>query len=330
MNHHRRTLLAALAAAALLPAAFPAGDAWGQANYPAGPITLVVPFPPGGGTDAASRLIGQAISQDNGWNVIIENRAGAGGNIGLGLVARAKPDGMTIGMGQTSNLAINPTLYPKMPYDGLKDFVPVALVATQGEILVVSADSPYHTLKELVDAARAKPEGLAMGSAGIGTVGHLAGVMFGKQAGIKFLHVPYPGAAPAISNLAGGQIQLYFGTPASVLPLMAAGRLRALAVTSPQRMESAKDVPTIAESGYPGFAAEDWKGLVAPAGTPAAVVDTLNAAVNKALTRKEIQDRFAVDGSTPKGGTPQEFAAFMKSENARWGATVRDSGARMD
>jgi tripartite-type tricarboxylate transporter receptor subunit TctC len=325
MNMHRRALLAGMAGAA----ATLSRPVWAQ-QYPSGPITLIVPFPPGGGTDAASRVIAQAISQSTGWNIIVENRPGAGGNIGLAQLARAKPDGLTIGMGQTSNLAINPSLYPKMPYDALKDFAPVALVAGQPVILVVRAGSPLHTLADLVAAAKAKPESLAMASAGIGTVSHLAGVMFGQQAGIKFLHVPYPGAAPALSNIAGGQVDLYFGTPPSVLPLIAAGKLRALAVTSKQRLQAARDVPTIAESGYPDFNAQDWKAVVAPAGTPDAVVQRLNRAVDEALKQPQTLERLAGEGSTALGGTSAHFSEFLKSEYARWGQTVRDAGAKME
>jgi tripartite-type tricarboxylate transporter receptor subunit TctC len=326
MNPQRRALLAGMASAAV--ASLPS-LAYAQ-QYPSGPITMIVPFPPGGGTDAASRLIAQMVSQATGWNIIVENRAGAGGNIGLSLLARAKPDGLTIGMGQTSNLAINPSLYPKMPYDSLKDFVPVALVAGQPVVLVVRAGSPFHTLADLVAAGKGKPESLNMASAGIGTVSHLAGVMFGNQAGIKFLHVPYPGAAPALSNLAGGQVDLYFGTPPSVLPLIQAGKLQALAVTSLKRMPAIPDVPTVAESGYAGFDAEDWKALVAPAGTPAAVVDRLNAAVNEALKQPATLKRLDAEGSTAIGGTPQHFAAFLKEENTRWGQTVHEAGAKME
>lgn len=326
MNQHRRALLAGMASSAL--AALPK-LALAQ-SYPPGPITMIVPFPPGGGTDAASRVIGQAVSQATGWNIIIENRPGAGGNIGLALLARAKPDGLTIGMGQTSNLAINPSLYPTMPYDALKDFVPVALVAGQPVVLVVGAASPYRSLSDLVQAAKGKSESLNMASAGIGTVSHLAGVMFGKQAGIKFLHVPYPGAAPALSNLAGGQVDLYFGTPPSVLPLIGAGKLRALAVTSLERLPAVRDIPTVAESGYAGFEAEDWKALVAPAGTPDAIVQRLNAAVNAALKQPETLSRFAAEGSTAMGGSAEHFAGFLKTEYARWGQTVREAGAKME
>lgn len=326
MNPQRRALLAGIAAAPL--ASLP--QLARAQNYPSAPITMVVPFPPGGGTDASSRLIAQAVSQMTGWNIVVENRPGAGGNIGLGLMSKANPDGLTIGMGQTSNLAINPTLYKTMPYDARKDFAPIALVAGQPMILVVRTGSQYGTLKALVDAAKAKPGTLNMASAGIGTVGHLAGEMFAQRAGVKFFHVPYPGAARALADLAGGQVDLYFGTPASVLPLMQSGKLHAIAVTSAQRLPAAKDVPTIAESGYPDFTAEDWKALVAPRGTPAGIVDRLNRAVNEALKQPETQKRFAAEGSEPLGGSVADAAKFMAAEYERWGKVVRDSGTKME
>jgi tripartite-type tricarboxylate transporter receptor subunit TctC len=326
MKSTRRALLKGMA---VLPMVGLPSFAWSK-DYPGGPITMIVPFPPGGGTDASSRLMSQGISANTGWNIIIENRAGAGGNIGLGMVARARPDGMTIGMAQTSNLAINPTLYPTMPYDATKDFAPIMLVAAQPVVLVVSAQSPYKTLKDLVDAAHAKPGALAMASAGIGTVSHLAGAMFGQVADFKFLHVPYPGAAPAITNMLGDHVQFYFGTPPSVLPLVRSGKLRALAVTSALPMKAIPEVPSIAQSGYEGYVAEDWKGLVAPAGTPQAVIDVLNMVANKALQRPDSQARLADEGSTSKGGTAQAFADFLKVEQVRWGKSVRDSGAKME
>jgi tripartite-type tricarboxylate transporter receptor subunit TctC len=291
---------------------------------------MIVPFPPGGGTDASSRTIAQAITMLTGWNIVVENRPGAGGNIGLGLLSHANPDGMTIGMGQTSNLAINPTLYKTMPYDARTAFAPIALVSGQPMILVVREGSSHTTLKSLVDAAKANPGKLNMASAGIGTVGHLSGEMFAIQAGIKIFHVPYPGAARALADLAGGQVDLYFGTPASVLPLMQSGKLHAVAVTSLQRLPAAKDVPTIAELGYAGFEAEDWKALVAPRGTPPAIVEALNHATNQALKQSLTQQRFAAEGSATLGGSVADASKFMAGEYERWGRAVRDSGTKME
>jgi tripartite-type tricarboxylate transporter receptor subunit TctC len=302
----------------------------GAQTFPAGPIKLIVPFPPAGGTDVLARVVTQSISQAEKWTFVVDNRSGAGGNIGLDVVAKAKPDGTTFGLAQTSNLAINPTLYSKMPYDALKDFAPVVLVASQPVVLVVGADSPHKTLAQLIAAAKAKPGGVTMASAGAGTVGHLGGEMFAKRVGVKFLHVPYKGAAPALNDVIAGQTDVNFATPPSALGLLRGRRLKALAVTSAQRLAALPDVPTVAESGYKDFVAEDWKAFVAPAGTPAATIQKLNAAVNAALARPETKKKLAEEGNRPLGGTPEQLAAFIKAEHARWGAAVRESGVKAD
>jgi tripartite-type tricarboxylate transporter receptor subunit TctC len=319
-----RTLLAVLATSAL-PLAVHA-----QATYPKEPIRLVVPFPPAGGTDVVSRMLTDRVSANTGWTFVVENRAGAGGNIGLDAVAKSKPDGLTLGMGQTANLAINPTLYPKMPYDPLKDFTPVALVASQPVVLVVRTESPYKTLADLVGAGKAKPGAVTMASAGNGTVGHLAGEMFAKKAGAKFMHVPYKGAGPALTDLLGGQTDFFFITPQGGLPHLKAGKLRALAVTSARRLPVLPDTPTVAESGYAGFEASDWKAVVAPAGTPPEVVKRLNAEVDKALAKPDTIARLLSEGSAPMGGSPQAMAAFLKAEHARWGQAVKDANVKLD
>ncbi|MDB5874294.1 MAG: LacI family transcriptional regulator, partial [Ramlibacter sp.] len=267
MNALRIRAFMAAAAAALLAGTAPVALA--QASYPTQPIKLIVPFPPAGGTDSVARLLVEKITTGSGWTFVIDNRPGAGGNIGLDAVAKSKPDGYTIGMGQTANLVINPALYPKMPYDAIKDFIPVALIAGQPLVLVVKAESPIRNVADLVAAAKAKPGTLSMASAGNGTVGHLSGELFAQRAGAKILHVPYKGAAPAATDLMGGQVDFYFATPQTVIPLIKGGKLRALAVTSARRVPVLPDVPTIDESGYKGFEATDWKALVAPIGTPA-------------------------------------------------------------
>lgn len=297
-------------------------------TYPSQPVRLVVPFPPAGGTDVLSRLVFNKVGVATHWNVVVENRAGAGGNIGLDVVAKAKPDGYTLGMGQTANLAINPTLYPKMPYDAVKDFAPVVLVSAQPVVLIVRADAPYKTVADLVAAAKAKP--LSMASAGTGTVGHLTGEMFARRAGIKTLHVPYKGASPALTDLLGGQTDFYFATPPIAMPMIKAGKIRALAVTSGKRLPLLPAVPTVAESGYAGFQAEDWKALVAPAGTSPEVVRRLNAEVNKALAQPDTISKMREEGSDPRGGSAQDLATFIKAENARWGTIVKESGARVE
>jgi tripartite-type tricarboxylate transporter receptor subunit TctC len=301
-----------------------------QGDYPNKPIKLIVPFPPAGGTDTLSRAIAQSITHDTKWTIVVENRPGAGGNIGLDAAAKSPPDGYTIAMGQTANLAVNPALYSSLPFDPLKDFAPIALLSSQPLIVVVSATSPYKSLKDLVDAAKKNPGKVNMASAGNGTIGHIGGEIFQRRAGIKMTHVPYKGAGQAVTDLMGGSVDTIFGNTQSVGGLVAGGRLRPLAVTSPKRLAAFPDVPTVAESGYPGFEAATWSGLVAPAGTPKPIIDKLNAAANRALASAEIKAKLGEDGSTPLGGTPQQFADYIKSENAKWGAAVRDAGIKLD
>jgi tripartite-type tricarboxylate transporter receptor subunit TctC len=318
--------IAACALAALaVPVPAPAQD-----GYPAKPIKLIVPFPPAGGTDVLSRALAQSITNSTKWVFVIDNRPGAGGNIGLDAAAKSPPDGYTIAMGQTANLAVNPALYSSMPFDPLKDFEPIALVSSQPLILVVNVNSPYKSLKDVVDAAKARPGQLNMGSPGSGTIGHVGGELFQRRAGVKFAHIPYKGAGPAVTDLMGGSLDLYFGNSQSVDALVKGGRLRAIAVTSPKRLKNLPDVPTIAESGYPGFEAATWSGLVAPKGTPKAIVERLNAETNKALKNPEMLAKLDSDGSEPLGGSPQRFADFMKTEHAKWGAVIKEAGIKLD
>ncbi|PIM53254.1 LacI family transcriptional regulator [Roseateles chitinivorans] len=321
---------AAFLALGVLASAMPAVALAAEAAYPAQPIKLIVPFPPGGGTDIVSRLILDKVREDTGWTFVADNKAGAGGNIGLDAVAKSKADGYTLGMGQTANLAINPTLYPRMPYDAAKAFTPVALVAGQPVVLVVTAASPYKTLSELVAAARAKPGTLTMASAGNGTVGHLTGELFSRQAGIRVTHIPYKGAGPAATDLLGGQVDYYFATPQTVVSFLKAGRLRALAVSSATRLPVLPDVPTVAESGYKGFDTSDWKMIVAPAGTPAAVINRMNAQVQKALSKAAMIGQLQSEGSVPMAGTPQQAAQFLAREQQRWGEVVRAANVKVD
>lgn len=324
-NASRRAVLAALTAFVVIPVA-----AQAQSAYPAQPIKLIVPFPPGGGTDTVARLITERLQTGNGWTIVVDNKAGAGGNIGMDAVAKSKADGYTIGMGQTANLAINPTLYPKMPYDARKDFVPVAIVASQPVVLVVRADSPYKDLADFVAAAKAKPGQLTLASAGNGTVGHLTGELFATQAGYQHVHVPYKGAGPAATDLLGGQVSYYFATPQAVVSFVKAGKMRALAVSSGKRLPILPDTPTIAESGYKGFETTDWKMLVAPAGTPADVVGKLNAEVMKALGKPETLSKLLAEGSLPGAGTPQQAAQLLRTEQQRWAQVVREAKVKVD
>jgi tripartite-type tricarboxylate transporter receptor subunit TctC len=298
--------------------------------WPARPVRLIVPFPSGGGTDVISRQLAERVGANTGWTIVIDNRAGAGGNIGLDAVAKAAPDGYTIGMGQAANLAINPTLYAKMPFDPLRDFAPIGSIASQGLVVVVSAKSPVRTLADLVAAAKAKPQAVSLAHAGNGTVGHLGGVLFARLAGVEFLIVPYKGAAPAVTEILGGQVDVLFGNPLAVMPLVNSNALRALAVTSSRRLAALAAVPTIAESGYPGFEATNWSGLVAPARTPKGIVAQLNAQATAALRRPELVERLALDGSETFASSVAEFAAFMRAEHAKWGAAVKDAGIRVE
>lgn len=322
----RRTFLhtGALALAAATTGAF------AQSSWPAKPIKLIVPFPPGGGTDATSRLIAEKFTVLNQWTVVVENRPGAAGNIGLDVVAKAQPDGYTIGMGQASNLSINPALYAKMPFDPLKDFTPIVEIAVQPVVLVVRADSPFRTLADFIKAAKARPGEYSIAQVGSGTVGHLAGEMLARRAGIEVLQVPYKGAGPAMNELLGGQVQLYFGNSVSVMSQMNSGRVRALAVSSAQRLPVIGQVPTVAEQGYPGFDATTWLGLVGPAGMPAEVVARVNKEVGAMLARKDVQDKLAFEGNIPVTGTPQQFAAFIKAEHSKWGSLIREANIKLE
>lgn len=319
-----RRLVAALGLSLLAPLSL------AQSAWPAKPIRLVVPFPPGGGTDFIARIVGERLALATGATVVIDNKPGAGGNIGLDLVAKSPADGYTLGLGQTANLAINPHLYAKMPYDALKDFTPVGSVASQPMVLVVQAKSPWRNVADVVTAAKSSPESLRIGLAGSGTVGHLAGEMLERRAGVKLLNIPYKGAGPAMTDLLGGQFEIYFGNAASVLPQIAAGKLKPLAVTSAQRLPALKEVPTMIESGYAGFEAVTWSGLVAPAGTPAAVVARLNAEVEKILKQPEVLAKLAAEGSSATGGSAAQFGETIRGEHGKWGALIRDAHIKID
>lgn len=317
-----------LACAALLSGAACLSQA--QSGYPGQPIKVIVPFPPAGGTDVVARLVVEKVRAATGWTFIVDNKAGAGGNIGMDAVAKSKADGHTLGMGQTANLAINPSLHSKMPYDATKAFVPVALVAGQPVVLVVNPSSPFKTVADLVAAAKAKPSTVTMASAGNGTVGHLTGEIFSKQAGIKVNHIPYKGAGPAATDLLGGTVDFYFATPQAVVSFVKNGKLRALAVSSAKRLPVLPDVPTVAEGGFKGFDTTDWKLLVAPAGTPADIVNRLNAEVEKAMSKPETAAQLLAEGSIPLSGSAQQAAQYLKAEQQRWSAVVRESNVKLD
>ena len=297
-----------------------AAPAFAQAERP---IRFIVPFPPGGGTDVVSRELAQRIQAALGWVIVIENRPGAGGNIGLDAVARAAPDGLTVGLGQTANLAINPVLYPAMPFDPLRDFTLISTVAQQPLVLVTATRAPWTDVAGVVAAAQRAP--LTAGHPGNGTVGHLTGELFARAAGVELTAVPYRGAGGVVADLLARRIDLYFANPPSVRGLIEGGELRALAVTAPGRVAAFAAVPTFAESGYPGFVAQNWTGLVAPARLPPPLLAGWNGAVRAALAMPEMRRQLAQDGSEPMGGTAEEFRAFLDGEHARWGQLVRQA-----
>jgi len=312
---------AGLAAAFALPAA--------QAAYPERPVRIVVGFSAGGSTDVVARILAKELSEELGQSFVVENKPGGGSNIAASEVARAKPDGYTLLMVAVTS-AINETLYRNLDFSLVKDFAPVALGVKVPNVLVVNPSVPVKTVKELVDYAKANPGKLAFASSGSGTSIHMAGELFKIQAGVDAMHVPYKGSAPAITDLIGGQVHFMFDNMPSAWPHVQAGKLRALAVTTSERSKSAPDLPTMAESGFKDFDVSSWFGLIAPAGTPADVVDKLNAAVQKALDKPEVQKRFTDLGAVWQHTTPAEFGAFIKSEVDQWRTVVQASGAKVD
>lgn len=310
-----------LAASALVTLA---GGAHAQAAFPQQPIRIVVPAPAGGGYDVIARILGNAITANTQWTVIVDNKAGASGIIGTDAVAKAKPDGHTLNMAGTGTIFINSEMFRTLPFDVLKDFVPVSTISEQPMVLVVPANSPHRTVADLVKAHQAK--NMTMASAGAGALGQLVGDMFGRVVGAKFTNVPYKGTAPALQDLVGGVTDLMFATPAGALPLLQGGRLRALALTSAKRIPLLPDVPTLVESGYPKFQVSEWKILLAPAGTPPAVVERLNKEVQKALAQTSTIARVLADGSLPRSSSVSQAQQFVKAEMERWASAVKESG----
>ena len=316
---------AALGLALLLASGIAAAQA-----YPARPIKLIVPFPPGGGTDIIAREVANKVATSEGWTIVIDNKPGSGGNIGVDAAAKASPDGYTLVLGQTSNLAINPSLYTKLPYDPVKDLAAVGLVASAPLVVVVSSASPYKKLADVVAAAKAKPTALNYASSGNGTVAHLATEQFQKIAGIQLTHVPYKGASQGMTDLVGGQIQLYVSSVPTLIAQIKSGQLRALAVTSLQRNRDLPDVPTMVEAGYKDFEAVTWFGVAGPAAMPKDAIAKLNAAFNKALATPDVQKKLAAQGAEVLSGPPEKFASLIRTDGLRWGAIVKASGIKLD
>ena len=320
-----RVVIALCAAALALAAAPVAGQA-----YPAKAVKLVVPFPPGGSLDAAGRLIAQKLTEMWGQAVVVENKPGAGGNIGADQVAKSPPDGYTILLGALSTHAVNPSLYAKMPYDAAKDFAPITLIAITPNVLVVNADSPVKTVKEFIAYTKANPGKLSFGSGSNGSAGHLAGELYKVETATDSTHIPFKGGAPATQALLAGDTQFMFDNLANAMAQVKGGKLRALAVTTAQRSSLAPDLPTMAEAGLPGFDISTWSGLFAPAGTPPAIVARWNADVTKILNSPDVRARFVADGAEPAPDTPAEFAAFIQRELVKYARIVKASGAKID
>jgi tripartite-type tricarboxylate transporter receptor subunit TctC len=302
--------------------------AYGQDAWPTRPVRFILPFPPGGGTDILGRMIAERLSAALGQPVVTENRGGAGGNVGAEAAARSAPDGYTLVLVAPS-LAISPTLYSKINYDPVKDFAPISLVATVPNVMITQASMPA-TLQEFIAAAKAKPEALNFGSGGAGTSNHLAGELFNIVTGAKLVHIPYKGVNLAMQDVLAGNVHLVFiGIPAAA-PHIKAGKLRALALVAPQRSPALPDVPTVAEAGLRDFEVTTWYGVLAPAGTPRPVISRLNAELVKIMHSPELKERLAATGTDPRTSTPEEFAAYIKSEIAKWGDVIRKAGVKAD
>jgi tripartite-type tricarboxylate transporter receptor subunit TctC len=299
-----------------------AGTAQAQTDYPARPVRIVVPSPPGGGTDIVARVLAQHFSKSLGQPFVVENKPGAGNMIGIESVARAPADGYTL-LVVASTLALNSVLYKKVPYDPVRDFAPITLAATAPNVLIVNPALPAHSLAEFIALAKSKPGALSYGTPGIGTSPHLSMELLKSMAGIDVLHVPYRGTAAAVTDVIGGQIAVTFANALTAKPQVDAGRVRALAVSGPRRIDAFPAVPSVAEAGVPGYEAMQWYGMAAPAGTPAAVIARLHGEAVKALQSDDMKEKLALDGAQPVGSSPAEFAALIKSELAKWTRVAR-------
>ena len=299
-------------------------------SYPTKPIRLIVPFPPGGGNDVIARVIAQKLGERLGQQVIVDNRAGANGIVGLQALMQSPPDGYTLAVGAAGPLAVNPSLYDKLPYDPLKDFSPITNMVNYPLLLVVHPSVPAKTTQDLINLAKAKPKQLYFASPGSGNSGHLAGELLNTMANVQTVHVPYKGQGPALSDLISGQVQMLYSSIPSVLPQVKSGQLNALAVGSAKRVPSLPDIPTISESGVPGYEAYSWVGMVAPAKTPKDIVNRLNREIVDILKQKDVSEKLNQQGALPVGDSPEQFAAYIKAEIDKWGAVVRAANIKAD
>ena len=299
-------------------------------SWPAKPIRMLVPFPAGGGTDIVARDVTNKLTTSAKWNFVVDNKPGSGGNLGIDTAAKAPADGYTLVVGQSSNLTINPTLYSKLPYNPLTDLSPIGLIGHAPLVLVVASNSPYRTLADVVVAAKAQPEVLNYATSGNGTVAHLATELFQREAGIRLTHVPYKGASQGLTDVIGGQVQLYMSSVPTLLGHIRNGKLRALAVTSLQRVDDLPLVPTVAESGYKGFEAVTWFGVLGPARLPATLVGSINSELNKALNSPDLRKKLEDQGLSVTPDTPEQFAKLIRTDIQKWGRVVKESGARAD
>ena len=318
----RRAVLLSLVCATTALHAQPSG-------FPDKPIRVIVPFAPGGPADVLARLVGEAMGKDLKQPVIVENKAGAAGNIGVAQIAKASHDGYTLGVIPNGNLVVNPSLYPSLPYK-VSDLQPVAMLGEVENVLVVGASVPANSLKELLDLARNKPNALSFATSGAGSQAHLAAEMLAQQVNIQLSHVPYKGTAPAISDVLSGHVTMMFASSSSVIPFIQSGKLRAIGVASPKRSAALPDVPTIAEQGLPGFESISWYALFAPAGTPGAVVDLLSKEVNGIMKRPEVQQKASGQGITVAIHTPEQLLTRMKAEASRWASVIKSRNLTMD
>lgn len=320
-----RRLVLGLMASLPLVSAMAQTDAW-----PAKPIRTIVPFPAGGGTDIVARDVTQKIAASTKWTFVIDNKPGSGGNLGIDAAAKSPADGYNLVIGQTSNLAINPSLYSKLPYDPVKDLTPIGLIGNAPLVLVVPSNSPFKTLADVINAAKAQPGFINYGTSGNGTVAHLATELLQREAGVKLTHIPYKGAAQGINDVIGGQVQLYMSSVPTLLGHIKNGKLRALAVTAAQRTDDLPQTPTVAESGYRGFEAVTWFGLLGPAKLPAAIVSSANAELNKALNSADLRKKLEDQGLNVTPGSAEEFGRLIRADLVKWGPVVKDSGAKVD